>query len=139
VRLHCFFYLAPLRHGPAGALFYGGQDSTDPSQEVVRLNADLLAIEEILSTTIDEKKVIYIFEGVSHLVSVVLMDAVTNIRKINKNGVKKMCRNIFSVQHTLTSNITGSRESSLDSAKQFYELLNLRPQVRPLLPLVTDQ
>lgn len=56
------------------------------------------------------------------------MDSVTNIRKINKNGVKKMCRNIFSVQHTLTSNITGTRESALDGAKQYYELLNLRPQ-----------
>lgn len=40
-----------------------------------------------------------------------------------------MCRNIFTIQHTLTSNITGSRESSLDGAKTFYELLTLRQQV----------
>ena len=39
-----------------------------------------------------------------------------------------MCRNIFAVQHTLTSNITGSRETSLDTAKQYYELCNVRPQ-----------
>ena len=43
-----------------------------------------------------------------------------------------MCRNIFSVQHTLTSNVTGSRENSLDQAKQYYEMLNLRPQVKSI-------
>lgn len=42
----------------------------------------------------------------------------TNYRKINSNGVKKMCRNIFSLQQTLTSSITGSREMALDTAKQ---------------------
>ena len=35
-----------------------------------------------------------------------------------------MCRNIFAVQHTLTSSITGSRETSLDHAKQYYEMFN---------------
>ena len=39
-----------------------------------------------------------------------------------------MCRNIFAVQHTLTSNITGSRETSLDHAKQYYEMFNQRQQ-----------
>ena len=54
--------------------------------------------------------------------------AAEHIRKINSNGVKKMCRNIFAVQHTLTSNITGSRETSLDHAKQYYEMFNQRQQ-----------
>ena len=38
------------------------------------------------------------------------------------------CRNIFSVQQSLT-NITLSREADLDHAKQFYELLYLSPDV----------
>jgi hypothetical protein len=96
---------------------------------VTKLTTDLLSIEEVLSTSLTENKTRYIFEGVSHLVSRLLLDSVVNIRKINKNGVKKMCRNIFTIQHTLTSNITGSRESSLDGAKTFYELLTLRQQV----------
>ena len=54
--------------------------------------------------------------------------AADHIRKINSNGVKKMCRNIFAVQHTLTSSITGSRETSLDHAKQYYEMFNQRQQ-----------
>ena len=56
------------------------------------------------------------------------LGAADNIRKINSNGVKKMCRNIFAVQHTLPSSITGSRETSLDHAKQYYELFNQRQQ-----------
>ena len=119
----------PIRYGPAGAQFSGGQDSTDPSPEVVRLNADLLAAEEILTASLDEAKVVYVFEGVSNLISSVLMDSAVNVRKMNKNGVKKMCRNIFSINNALSANVTGGgRETSLDQAKQYYEMMNQRAQ-----------
>ena len=44
------------------------------------------------------------------------------------------CRNIFSIQQCLT-NITSNRESDLDHARQYYELLYLPPDVSPLLVL----
>merc|ERR1711935_715965 len=47
-----------------------------------------------------------------------------NQRKWCKENVSKH----FAVQHTLTSSITGSRETALDTAKQYYELCNQRPQ-----------
>ena len=87
--------------GPAGAHFHGGPDSTDPSQEVTRLNGDLLGVEEVLAASLDERKVAYVFEGLSGLAAALIIDAVPNVRKINSNGVKKMCRNVFSVQHSL--------------------------------------
>ena len=92
------------------------------------LTKDLLLIEDALSHSLQERKIRYIFEGVSHLVAAIFIGAAMDIRKINENGVKKMCRNIFAVQHTLTSSITGSRETALDTAKQYYELCNQRPQ-----------
>lgn len=95
---------------------------------MTKLTKDLLLIEEALSHSLQERKIRYIFEGVSHLVAAIFIGASMHIRKINENGVKKMCRNIFAVQHTLTSSITGSRETALDSAKQYYELCNSRPQ-----------
>ena len=58
----------------------------------------------------------------------IILGAAEHIKKINGNGVKKMCRNIFAVQHTLTSSITGSRETAMDHAKQYYELFNQRQQ-----------
>ena len=41
------------------------------------------------------------------LVAAILISSSAQIKKINSNGVKKMCRNIFAVQHTLTASITG--------------------------------
>ena len=46
--------------------------------------------------------------------------------KINDNGKKRMCRNIFSLQQTLSS-LTNSREPDLDAAKRFFELLYKSP------------
>ena len=94
------------------------------------MTKDLLLIEDALSNSLQDRKIRYIFEGVSHLCAAIFIGASQHIRKINEHGIKKMCRNIFAVQHTLTSNITGSRETSLDTAKSYYELCNGRPQVR---------
>ena len=84
---------------------------------------------------IDERKIHvilyfeqYIFEGVSHLVASIIIGCVQHIRRMNENGVKKMCRNIFSLQQTLT-NITLAREPALDHARQYFELLCLTPEV----------
>lgn len=56
------------------------------------------------------------------------MSSVVHIRRINENGIKKMCRNIFSVQQQLT-NITMTRELALDQARQYYEMLCNTPDV----------
>merc|ERR1719244_1687103 len=110
VRVHCFYYLLPLWRGPGGSQFCGGPDSTDPSNEIIQLNKDLLAVEDALDTSLQSRKIQYVFEGVSHLVSAIIISSAATIRRINANGVKKMCRNIFAVQHTLTASITGRRE-----------------------------
>ena len=134
IRVHCFYHLYPIWRGPAaGAQFNGGPDSTDPNPEVLNLTDDLVKAEEALSNVLMERKSRYIFEGVSHLIGVILVGCAGHLKKINSNGVKKMCRNIIAVQHTLTSSITGSRETSLDFTKQYFELFNKRPQVFYLL------
>ena len=63
----------------------------------------------------------YIFEGLGQLISTVLIRGGQDVRRINENGVKKMCRNIFSIQQTLC-NITNQPEHALDHARQYYEL-----------------
>ena len=70
----------------------------------------------------------YIFEGLGHLTSTILINSAQFLKRINENGVKKMCRNIMAIQQSLT-NITNSRESDLDSARQYYELLYLKSDV----------
>ena len=74
---------------------------------------DLLGVEDALDSSLQPRKIQYVFEGVSSLVSAILISSAATIKKINNNGVKKMCRNIFAVQHTLTASITGVLEKSL--------------------------
>lgn len=123
VRVHCFYYLLRVTKGN----FAPNIDAEEPDAEVVQLNKDLSSIDESLSLSVQSWKLKYIFEGVSHLVSTILINSVSSIDRINHNGVKKMCRNIFSIQQTLTS-ITMSREIALDYARQYFELFYSTPE-----------
>lgn len=62
------------------------------------------------------------------MIASIITGCVQHIRRMNENGVKKMCRNIFVLQQTLT-NITLAREPALDHARQYFELLCLTPEV----------
>jgi len=104
--------------------YYGVIDKMEPDENVTRLNKDLSSIEEAMQQSVQPKKFKYIFEGLGHLVSTVLINTAQFLKRINENGIKKMCRNIFAVQQCLT-NITTNRESDLDHARQYYELLYL--------------
>jgi len=52
VRVHCFHYLHPIWKGPAGAQFAGGQDSTDPNPEVVKLTKDLIQVDYVIKLSV---------------------------------------------------------------------------------------
>ena len=105
VRVHSFYYLMPVWRGPRGgpSQFSGGPDSTNPNNEIIHLNKDLLAVEDALDSSLQPHKIQYVYEGVSHLVAAILISRAATIKKINSNGVKKMCRNIFAVQHYCNS------------------------------------
>nr|XP_045594627.1 exocyst complex component 4-like isoform X1 [Procambarus clarkii] len=123
VRLHCFFYLLPVARGGG---FASGLDSQEPDTDVLKLIKDLATIDEALSNTLHPRKCKYIFEGLGPLIANILMTSVVHIRRINENGIKKMCRNIFSIQQQLT-NITMTRELALDQARQYYEMMYHSP------------
>ncbi|CAI9732804.1 exocyst complex component 4 isoform X2 [Octopus vulgaris] len=123
VRVHCFYYLLPVAKQ---SNYAGPIDDLDPDSNVLKLNKDLSNIEEVLSLSLQPKKFKYIFESLGYLVASILINSIQFLKKINENGIKKMCRNIFAIQQNLT-NITMSRESDLDHARQYYELLYTSP------------
>ncbi|XP_074643044.1 exocyst complex component 4-like [Tubulanus polymorphus] len=123
VRVHCFFFLLPVAKQ---ADFSSRVDNMDPDDLVVKLTKDLSAIDENLSQSFQPKKTKYIFEGIGHLISNILVNSTQYLKRVNENGIKKMSRNIFSIQQCLTS-ITACREPDLDFARQHYELLYLKP------------
>lgn len=120
VRVHCFHHL--LQISQYHAEYHGVIDKMEPDENVTKLNKDLCSIEETMQQAVIPKKFKYIFEGLGHLVSTILINSSQFLKRINENGIKKMCRNIFAVQQCLT-NITANRESDLDHARQYYELL----------------
>ncbi|XP_039617296.1 exocyst complex component 4 isoform X2 [Polypterus senegalus] len=135
VRVHCFHYLIPLAKQGNYAIV-ANVESMDYDPLVVKLNKDISAIEEAMSASLQQHKFQYIFEGLGHLISCILINGAQYFKRISESGIKKMCRNIFVLQQNLT-NITMSREADLDFARQYYEMLyNTADE---LLHLVVDQ
>ncbi|XP_009881273.1 PREDICTED: exocyst complex component 4 [Charadrius vociferus] len=135
VRVHCFHYLIPLAKQGNYAIV-ANVESMDYDPLVVRLNKDISAIEEAMSASLQQHKFQYIFEGLGHLISCILINGAHYFKRISESGIKKMCRNIFILQQNLT-NITMSREADLDFARQYYEMLyNTADE---LLNLLVDQ
>uniref|UniRef100_A0A8C6UIB7 Exocyst complex component Sec8 n=1 Tax=Neogobius melanostomus TaxID=47308 RepID=A0A8C6UIB7_9GOBI len=111
-------------------------ESMDYDPLVVKLNKDISAIDEAMGAALQQHKFQYIFEGLGHLISCILINGAQYFKRISESGIKKMCRNIFVLQQNLT-NITMSREADLDCARQYYEMLyNTADE---LLNLVVDQ
>ncbi|XP_077991947.1 exocyst complex component 4-like isoform X2 [Glandiceps talaboti] len=119
VRVHCFYFLMPIL---IQSSFSPTTDISDPDVNTLKLNKDLVAIEEVLNVSLKQHKFQYLLEGLGHLIASILVNGAQYIKRINENGIKKMCRNIFSIQQNLT-NITMSRETDLDNSRQYYELL----------------
>ncbi|XP_028345526.1 exocyst complex component 4 isoform X4 [Physeter macrocephalus] len=117
VRVHCFHYLIPLAKEGNYAIV-ANVESMDYDPLVVKLNKDISAIEEAMSASLQQHKFQYIFEGLGHLISCILINGAQYFRRISESGIKKMCRNIFVLQQNLT-NITMSREADLDFARMF--------------------
>lgn len=135
VRVHCFHYLIPLAKQGNYAIV-ANVESMDYDPLVVKLNKDISAIEEVMGAALQQHKFQYIFEGLGHLISCILINGAQYFKRISESGIKKMCRNIFVLQQNLT-NITMSREADLDFARQYYEMLyNAADE---LLNLVVDQ
>uniref|UniRef100_A0A8C4QM51 Exocyst complex component Sec8 n=1 Tax=Eptatretus burgeri TaxID=7764 RepID=A0A8C4QM51_EPTBU len=135
VRVHCFYYLIPLAKQGNYAIV-ANVESMDYDPLVVKLNKDITAMEEVMSSNLQPHKFHYIFEGLGHLIASILINGAQHFKRISESGIKKMCRNIFVLQQNLT-NITMSREADLDIARQYYEMMYTTPD--ELLHVLVDQ
>lgn len=125
VRVQCFHYLLP--HANNYNCLVGGVDSQEPDPKVLELSRVLISIDEAMNSSLQPRKLKYIFEGLGHLIAKILISSAQYIDHIDERGIQKMCRNIFALQQTLT-NITMAREIALDHARQYFELFYLAPE-----------
>ncbi|XP_015108792.1 exocyst complex component 4 [Diachasma alloeum] len=125
VRVQCFYYLLP--RGEYSHLCGGVKDPQEADPRVEELSRVLQNIDEALQSTLQQKKSKYIFEGLGHLIAKILITSAQYIERIDKGGIQRMCRNVFTLQQTLT-NITMARELALDYARQYFELFYETPE-----------
>lgn len=117
IRVQCFHYLLP-RGFVTGKM---REVSHDPDPRVLDLSRVLVSVDEALSPSLQQRKAKYIFEGLGHLIAKILMSSTQYLEKIDESAIHKMCRNIFTLQQTL-SNITMTREVALDHARRYFQL-----------------
>lgn len=123
VRVQCFHYLIP--RGNQTSKQKGM--SQDPDPRVLDLSRVLVSIDEALSSSLHTRKTKYIFEGLGQLIAKILMSTMQYMERIDESAVHKMCRNVFTLQQTLT-NITMAREVALDHARTYFHLFFLKPE-----------
>ena len=124
VRVTCYFHLSPMFKQTSYDI--RGLDSMEQDNSVTRAMKDIDIAEENLNSSLQPEKFRFVFEGLGSFIAAILIGGAKHIKRISSAGIKKMCRNIFTLQQQLT-NITSSREANLDIARHYYEMLNLMP------------
>jgi len=121
LRCHSMFYLdLSFREGN----FLLDNEIPEPDSYVFMLNKDLTKCEEIMKSILKPNKIRFLFDDLGSLMVNILMTNIKYIKCINKYGILRLGRNVRSIQQVLNS-ISGSYESSMDIAKEYFELLNL--------------
>ena len=124
VRINCFYHLFPMFHKASYDI--RNLASMEDDVHVTRLKSDIDAADENLKSSLQVEKYKYVFEGLGSFIAVILISGAKHINRISHAGIKKMCRNVFTLQQLMT-NVTSSREANLDVARQYYEMLYLLP------------
>ena len=120
IRLHCFYHVSLLFRDTSN---YAYAIDTDPDENIMSLNRDLTFLQETLKVSLNEKKFLFLFQGLGFVLSTILIRSSSRFKRINELGVTKLCRNIFSIEQTLTQ-IRTVGDAELMRAHRYYELLH---------------
>jgi len=123
IQCHCLYYLIPATRQ---STYVCTMDAVEVDPLVPQLTKDLRDIEEICSSSLAPFKRRYLFGGIGYLIASIIISSTSYIKKINRNGVKKMSQNIFTLQQEL-ADIANPREPDLENAKHYIEMLFLTP------------
>ncbi|KAJ3283609.1 hypothetical protein HK104_010298, partial [Borealophlyctis nickersoniae] len=114
--------LANLHHSIGN--YFLEDESYEPDPYIGLLNHDLTTIEETMSSILPERRTRFLFDGLAHLITHILIFNLKHIKRVNTPGVSKLVRNVQSLQQNLT-NIASVHEKRLERARWYFELLGL--------------
>ncbi|KAK9728372.1 exocyst subunit [Basidiobolus ranarum] len=107
--------------------YYLNETAHEPDSYIVTLNTTLVNFEECMTETLPLNEISFVFNGLSYLMSHVLITNIRYIKQMNSAGISKMIRNILALKQNL-ANIALPHGNGLDEAKKYYELIGLSPQ-----------
>ena len=94
------------------------QPATEPDPSILRLNADLLAFDDTMTSHLPEKEYRFITSGLSLLLDSYLISHIYKIKMMNENGCGRMQLNILVLQQNLKSI---ESDVMLTKSAQFFE------------------
>lgn len=103
---------------------YHSASSVEGDHFIEQLCEDLKVAKEYMSFTLPPEKIEFIFASLSYLICWILIKGLAKIQRIDAQGVKRMCNNVYDLQHHLTGVIPFS-ENSFNSVRNYYSLLNV--------------
>jgi exocyst complex component 4 len=104
--------------------FFLQEPSTQPHLCVVALNEKLLRLQDSLSESLSPVKIRYLYNGLAHLISTLLVKLMPEIHSFNDLGIDKMLRNVLALQQCLTA-IGTDDEGYFERTREYYMLLTM--------------
>nr|CDS30239.2 exocyst componenet sec8 [Hymenolepis microstoma] len=124
VRVQAYNLLANL---PRTANFWCPVDEVDVDPEITKCLVYWDQLQESIVHSYCPHEIRFIFDGLGDFISQIFLRLIPQITRMNVNGNRKMCRNIYKLQQTLAL-LTENHESDLIRVKQLYELFYLTPE-----------
>lgn len=125
LRVNCYYHLLIVLRKQQYKL--ENNESLDPDSGVTLLNKFLSQLDEKIREYLPASHTKFLFDGLGHVMSGIIIGSASFIDEMDSNGLKKMSRNIFALQQNLT-NITLTCELDLERASFYYELLYQTPE-----------
>lgn len=98
------------------------KDDSEPDPYIGLLNTDLTVMEEMISEALAPRKARFLFDGITQLMTSVLISNLKQIKQINIHGVNRLVSNVHSLQQNLIS-FTVVFDKDLEKAKKYFTLL----------------
>ena len=114
IRYGISFMMSQLQEGP----FVLTQPATEPDPSILRLNADLLAFDDTMTSHLPEREYEFMTSGLGLLLDSFLITNAGKIKIMNQNGCGRMQLNILVIQQNLKSI---ESDVMLKKSAQFFE------------------
>ena len=101
------------------------QPATEPDPSILRLNGDLLAFDDTMTSHLPKKEYEFMTSGLGLLLDTFLINSARNIKVMNQNGCGRMQLNILVLQQNLKS---VESDVMLKKSAQFFEYFQEGPK-----------